>query len=110
MPNFIVAKTTNSFARNASAKFAKTFFLFVNILYTILTGLLWVILEKTSDKKIEQCLSVLLVKKKKYKELKSYDFWEEYLTVFQVWGRDKELTKYLIDAAFDECYANGASS
>ena len=43
---------------------------------------------------------------KEYTELKTYGFWGNYLEIFEEWERDKELIKYLIDAAFDECCQN----
>ena len=41
-----------------------------------------------------------------YTKLKSYNFWVCYLEVFEEWVRDKELIKYFINEAFDECYPN----
>ena len=43
---------------------------------------------------------------KEHTELKTYDFWQNYLEIFEEWGRDKALIEDLINAAFDEYYQN----
>ena len=38
---------------------------------------------------------------KHYTELKLYDFWPQYLLIFEEWARDKDLIECLINSAFD---------
>ena len=45
---------------------------------------------------------------KEYVELKTYDFWQQYIEIFDEWGRDKDLIE-LINSAFDYYYQNDST-
>ena len=44
-----------------------------------------------------------------YTELKTNDFWQQYVEIFGEWGRDKDLIE-LINSAFDYYYQNDSTS
>ena len=52
--------------------------------------------------------SVFLLGQIYYTKLKTYDFWQQYVEIFDKWGRDKDLIE-LINSAFDYYYQNDST-